>query len=298
MIWLIGNRGMLGSAVELSLKNVDEPVVVSDWEVDITDSTAIEDFLHKQCSSVRKLNWIINCAAYTAVDKSEDEPVAAARLNSVGPKNLAAVAVQKDATLLHVSTDYVFDGEKEAGYTEDDQRSALSIYGRTKWAGEAAVQYSGAAYYIVRTAWLFGERGPNFVATMLGLFQAGKALRVVNDQWGKPTYAGDLAEALVRFVQRDPPAPYGIYHFSNDGVTNWYEFAREIHMQAKSMKLCTDKSTITPVATSEYPTKAHRPHYSVLHTDKIKRTLDMNIRSHKQALHAYLTTLLKEGNEK
>ena len=291
MIWLIGNRGMLGSAVESLFRTAGVGVLASDREVDITDSAAVETFLNRHCTLEKKLKGIVNCAAYTAVDRAEDEPKVAARLNSLGPKNLADAAVQRGATLLHVSTDYVFDGEKEEGYVETDPPGAVSVYGRTKWAGEEAVQQSGAAYYIIRTAWLFGEGGPNFVATMLSLFQAGKDIRVVDDQWGKPTYAGDLAEALLRFVRSEDQVPYGIYHFTNDELTNWYKFAREIYTQSTAMGLCPEGSSISPVPSSEYPTKARRPHYSVLHTDKIKSALGLNIRSHREALHSYLTNL-------
>lgn len=301
MIWLIGNRGMLGSALEEQLRKAGESYVASDREVDITDSQAVQNFLRLHWSRVRPLRWIINCAAYTAVDQAEDEPDRAARLNALGPKNLAAAAAlstasPQGAALIHVSTDYVFDGEKEAGYRESDSPRPLSSYGRSKWAGEAAVQRAGIPYYIVRTAWLFGERGPNFVATMLRLFEAGQPVRVVDDQWGCPTYAGDLAEALHRIIQSEGRAEPGIYHFTNRGVTNWYQFACEIYSQARQLDLVSDGSSITPVPGREYPTKARRPHYSILHTDKISAALDLDIRSHQDALRTYLLTIKSERN--
>jgi len=339
MIWLVGNKGMLGTAVEALLKKSGTPYLASDREVDITDAEAIEVFLAESrppgparakqleekvaaaqqpaettraasplpLSAGHRLEWIINCAAYTAVDRAEEDARAAGRLNSTGPKNLAHAARRHGAGLIHVSTDYVFDGTKEAGYHEDDPQGAVSVYGRTKWAGEEAIRRSGASHHIVRTAWLFGEHGPNFVATMLSRFVEGKPVRVVNDQWGSPTYAGDLAEALVRLAGVQMPddgrsrqsvirheldrPPQGFYHFTNSGRINWYEFAREIFSQAREMGLCREGSTITPVPSSEYPTKARRPHYSFLHTDRIREVLGMEIRPYQEALHSYLTSI-------
>jgi len=303
---------MLGSAVEELLRESGRDFIASDKEVDITDTNEVDDYLRRYCPS-GGLQWIINCAAYTAVDRAEDEPAAAAKLNVVGPKNLARAAERRDATLIHVSTDYVFDGKNPEGYREDDPQGAISIYGRTKWAGEVAIGRSGAAHYIVRTAWLFGEHGPNFVATMLSLFEAGKAVRVVNDQWGSPTYAGDLAEALVGLTETGSDAGMpprrdaasgakahpatGIYHFTNGGRISWYDFACEIHRQAREMGLCSGASTIEPVPSSSYPTRAARPHYSFLHTEKIKQALDRDIRHYTSALHSYLEAVKKEGKK-
>ncbi len=398
MIWLVGNKGMLGTAVEALLKRSGTQYLASDREVDITNAEAIEAFLAKQLkqesserlpdrsrpdgtastpagqnpvgnqpaghqpispdetgrpggyrkpgsiapeetegpggyrdaesASDSKLDCIINCAAYTAVDRAEEDARAAGRLNSTGPKNLAYAARRHGTSLIHVSTDYVFDGTKEAGYHEDDPQGAVSVYGRTKLAGEEAIRRSGASHYIVRTAWLFGEHGPNFVATMLSRFVEGKPVRVVNDQWGSPTYAGDLAEALVRLagVQlpdaspgadatpeaasgrvspteddalpsgEAPRPPQGFYHFTNRGRINWYDFAREIFFQAREMGLCPEGSTITPVPSSEYPTKARRPVYSFLHTDRIREALGMEIRPYQEALHSYLTSIKNQRN--
>ena len=284
-IWLVGNRGMLGSAVERVLKSADTHYVASDREVDITDYDAVQRFVEG-----RGFGWIINCAAYTAVDRAEDEPGAASRLNALGPKNLARAARSAGAGIVHVSTDYVFDGRKAQGYREDDRPSPISVYGRSKWAGEEAVRHSGAAHYIVRTAWLFGERGKNFVSTMLTLFAEGKKVRVVEDQWGSPTYAGDLAEALVRITRLDPPPDEGVYHFTNDGAVSWYGFACEIFSQARRLGLCGNESEIEPVPSSAYLTRARRPVYSFLHTDKIRDRVMPEIRSYQSALNSYLET--------
>lgn len=330
MIWLVGNRGMLGTAVEELLKESETAYIASDREVDITGAEVVEAFLGEQVAGggsysaispgrpgeqelegsepgerCLKLTCIINCAAYTAVDRAEEDARSAGRLNSTGPKNLARAARRRGAKLIHVSTDYVFDGTKEEGYYEDTPQSAVSVYGRTKWAGEEAIRRSGVSHCIVRTSWLFGEHGPNFVATMLSRFFEGKPVRVVNDQWGSPTYAGDLAEALVRLAgaqlpdvgESGPRLPQGFYHFTNGGRINWYDFAREIFSQAREIGLCPDGSTITPVPSSEYPTKARRPVYSFLHTDRIREALDIEIRPYQEALHNYLATIKNQRNK-
>jgi len=296
---------MLGSAVESLLIESKKPFIASDKEVDITNLNTVKNYAQQNFSD-NTLNYIINCAAYTAVDKAEDQPEAAEKLNHTGPKNLAVIAKQLKATLIHVSTDYVFDGKNADGYYENDAPNPVSVYGRTKKDGEEAIQSSGAAYYIVRTAWLFGENGPNFVATMLSLFQASKPVKVVNDQWGSPTYAGDLAKALFRFTETDlaensagkNPPPKGIYHFTNSGVTSWYDFAREIFTQSVERGLCPQNSTIDPVPSTEYPTKAHRPHYSFLHRDKIIKAFNIEIRDYKHALTTYLSSIKKSINDK
>jgi len=292
---------MLGSAVEKMLRNTDIPYIASDREVDITDYDELRSFTDSRFAGEGAgegagrvgggVGWIINCAAYTAVDRAEDEPGAASRLNALGPKNLARAARYVGARLVHVSTDYVFDGKKAEGYREEDRPKPISAYGRSKWAGEEAVRRSGAAHYIVRTAWLFGRGGKNFVSTMLSLFTDGRQVKVVEDQWGSPTYAGDLAEALVRLTRLDPPPEEGVYHFTNDGAVSWYGFACEIFSQARRLGLCSDESKIEPVPSSSYPTKARRPIYSFLHTDKIRKRVVPEIRSYQAALNSYLESL-------
>ena len=286
---------MLGSAVERRLQKSGRKYFVSDKEVDITSFDTLNAFIRKQITRPADIEWIINCAAYTAVDKAEEEPVPAAFLNSIGPKNLARFAETVGAALIHVSTDYVFDGKKHSGYYEEDIPHPRSVYGRTKYAGEAAVAYHCPAFYIVRTAWLFGEDGGNFVKTMLARFRDGAAVRVVDDQWGSPTYAGYLAHGLCSFLTSEHPAPYGIYHYTNKGCTNWYEFAWEIYTQARGLDLCGPQGKIIPVKSSQYPTKAERPVYSVLHTEKISRALHLEIPGYTDALHMCLKNLKEDG---
>jgi dTDP-4-dehydrorhamnose reductase len=297
MIWLVGNRGMLGRAVERALRQEAFDFVVSDAEVDITDRSTLSSFAERNLSGEQDPsanhvdNWIINCAAYTAVDRAEEEPAAAAGINSLGPKLLAGLAADFRAHLLHISTDYVFDGTKRDGYTEDDRPGARSVYGRTKWAGEAAVAHFCPHHYIVRTSWMFGNNGRSFVTAMLERFRAGSEVRVVEDQWGCPTYAADLAEAILRFLRASGSVSPGIYHFANRGVTNWYDFAREIYTQACLLGLCAPGSTIVPVSSEQYPTPAERPAISVLHTEKIAHVFDLEIATYQDALHRYLMSL-------
>jgi len=204
MIWLIGNKGMLGTEVESLLIKYRLPYVATDREIDITDCRALRQF-----SEDKQLYWIINCAAYTAVDKAENEPDLAFKLNADGPLNIARIAGEKQAKLIHISTDYVFDGTKEGAYVEKDSPNPISVYGGSKYEGEKNIQKSLNEYFILRSAWLYGKHGNNFVHTMLRFFREKVEIRVVGDQWGSPTYAPDLAEAILGIVMMNSEA-YGI----------------------------------------------------------------------------------------
>ena len=223
---------------------------------------------------------IINCSAYTAVDDCEDHEDEARAVNETGVKNLALVAKEIDAVLVHISTDYVFDGCGTRPYTEGDKPSPLSAYGRTKALGEKAVCENLEKYFIIRTAWLFGE-GKNFVKTMISLSEKNKTLRVVSDQIGSPTSAAELARFIVYLIQTDK---YGIWHGVCDGSTSWYEFAKEI------MRLTgREEVEVVPITTGEYPTKAKRPHFSVLSNEKLHSETDFKIKSWEEALKEYLS---------
>jgi len=287
MIWLIGNRGMLGSDVEelLSYGNMD--FIVTDIDVDITDYRALNSF-----ASERKIDWIINCAAYTAVDRAEDEPEKAFMVNADGPKNIAKIAFDKGAKLIHISTDYVFDGKKDATYTEDDVPDPLCVYGKSKLAGERNIQSLTDTYFIVRTEWLYGKNGNNFVHTMLKLFDERDTVSVVEDQWGSPTYSKDLANAIFRIVKKESVG-YGIYHFTNEGKTNWYGFAKEIYERARERGLLNRECSLVPIKTQEYPTKAVRPKNSCLSKDKIKTVFELEIRDWKNALMDFIDEIQK-----
>ena len=237
-------------------------------ELDITDAAAVLRTVEE-----RRIDVIVNCAAYTDVERAEEDEPTAELLNHKAAGNLAAAAKATGATLFHVSTDYVFDGTAHTPYTEDGTPSPLGAYGRTKLAGERAVMASGCRYLIFRTAWLYSEYGNNFLKTMLRLTSERDTLQVVFDQIGTPTYAGDLALALFSIIESERYAGNeGVYHFTDEGVCSWYDFATEIAAAAGH-----DSCHIIPCHTSEFPTKAARPAYSVLDKTKIKTTFQMDI---------------------
>ena len=237
-------------------------------ELDITDAAAVLRTVEE-----RRIDVIVNCAAYTDVERAEEDEPTAELLNHKAAGNLAAAAKATGATLFHVSTDYVFDGTAHTPYTEDGTPSPLGAYGRTKLAGERAVMASGCRYLIFRTAWLYSEYGNNFLKTMLRLTSERDTLQVVFDQIGTPTYAGDLALAIFSIIESERYAGNeGVYHFTDEGVCSWYDFATEIAAAAGH-----DSCHIIPCHTSEFPTKAARPAYSVLDKTKIKTTFQMDI---------------------
>jgi len=289
MIWLIGNKGMLGSEVEKLLKEQGLTYWASDKEVDVGDYKALEKF-----AKDKKIKWIINCAGYTKVDKAEEEIHEAFRINKDGVRNIALFSSKRQIILIHISTDYIFDGDKDdvRGYREDDKANPLSVYGKSKLAGEKEIQKILEEYFILRTAWLYGLNGHNFIFTMLRLFQKKEKVEVVDDQRGSPTYANDLAEVILKIIQSGSKK-YGIYHFSNEGVTNWHEFTRAIYSKAKKLDLISDgkKVEIKAIKTEEYPTAAARPKNSILSKDKIKKEFNLKIRNWDKALEDFLSTL-------
>jgi dTDP-4-dehydrorhamnose reductase len=254
-MWLVvGGLGQLGSAlaVELTTRGIDH-VLIDRPDIDITDSGSTLREIKRVAPDV-----IINTAAWTAVDAAEDNENQARLVNCDGARNVALAARDVDARLVHISTDYVFDGESKLPYEEDRPALPRSAYGRTKHAGDLAVMEThGSRSLIVRTAWLYSEFGHNFVKTMVRQALAGNAVRVVNDQTGQPTYARDLASHIIDLVRNDVPP--GTYHGTNSGQTTWYELTRLIYEE-----LGVSPDLVTPVPTSEYPTRAMRPTYSVL----------------------------------
>jgi len=233
--------------------------------LDITDAVAIEAFVQE-----REIDVIVNCAAYTAVDRAEDDEAKALLLNATAPGYLAAAIERRGGQLIQVSTDYVFDGTAHTPYTEDLPTCPASAYGRTKLAGEQAVQAANPSAMIIRTAWLYSCFGNNFVKTMLRLGREKEQLGVIFDQVGTPTYARDLAAVIMTAIAQGI-AP-GIYHFSNEGVISWYDFTKAIHRIA-GITSCH----VRPLHTAEYPTPAARPHFSVLDKTKIKQTYGIEI---------------------
>ncbi|MCC8019586.1 MAG: dTDP-4-dehydrorhamnose reductase [Rikenellaceae bacterium] len=259
-ILVTGGNGQLGRCIEkISKKRLENQFVFTDIpETDITDERSIDELLGSS-----GFDAIINCAAYTAVDKAESEPELCRKVNTTGPAVLGRLCKKHDITLIHISTDYVFDGNTPHPLKEVDKVHPTGVYGQTKLDGEIAIKESGCRAAIIRTSWLYSEFGNNFVKTMLRLGAERDSLTVVYDQVGTPTYAGDLARAVLELLVRDIKG-YSLYHYSNEGVTSWYDFARKVfgmmHMNV----------AVSAVESDKYPTAAKRPAYSVLSKDKIK----------------------------
>ena len=286
-ILVTGANGQLGREMQrLSAVSPNNYTFTDVAELDVTDAGAV-----RQAVAQTRAEVIVNCAAYTNVERAEEDEEAADRLNRGAAENLARAAEANGATLIHVSTDYVFDGTAHTPYREDTATSPLGAYGRTKLAGEEAVKASGCRYLILRTAWLYSEYGNNFLKTMLRLTSERETLRVVFDQVGTPTYAGDLALAIFSLIETGRYAGNeGVYHFTDEGVCSWYDFAVEIAAAAGH-----DSCRIIPCHTSEYPTKAQRPAYSVLDKTKFKETFQMDIPHWREAL-IYCMKRLTENN--
>jgi dTDP-4-dehydrorhamnose reductase len=256
-------------------------------EFDLTDAAQV-----RRVMEVLRPEIIINCGAFTQVDRCESEEELATRVNGEGPGYLAAVARDLGATLVHISTDYVFPGDATLPYLEGDATGPASAYGRSKLKGEQAILDSGLEkYFIVRTSWLYGPWGQNFVETVLRLAAEREELRIVADQIGCPTYTGDLAEAIFRLLalEDDQAANglYGIYHFADEGQCSWYEFACEIVRLARQKGLPVKARRIEPIKTEQFPLPAKRPAYSVFDTEKYKKAVAASIPSWQKSLNTY-----------
>ncbi|HOZ30592.1 MAG TPA: dTDP-4-dehydrorhamnose reductase [Bacteroidales bacterium] len=285
-IVVFGSKGQLGKKIsELSAQYNDFDFLFYDiQEIDITDNSQIDKLFIKN-----NIDLIINCAAYTAVDKAEEDVLTAEKINSLAPAYLAKKCSDNKAKFIHISTDYVFDGISTFPYKEDNPTNPQSVYGRTKLDGEIKVLQNNPNSIIIRTSWLYSEHGSNFVKTMLRLAKERTELRVVSDQIGSPTYAGDLADAIMLFVlkffkQKEWYA--GIYHYSNSGICSWYEFASEI------IKISGIKIPIIPVSSNEFPSKVKRPAYSVMNTSKISEALNISIPDWKISLNKMMQNIL------
>lgn len=278
-IWICGGSGMLGSHFKRLLAVKQQPfVATSHQEVDITDLESVSDFVRLQ-----KITHIINCAAYTQVDKAESEQKQAYLVNAIGPHHLAIAARRHGAHVTHFSTDYVFDGQGRSPYTEEHLCAPIGAYGMSKLAGEMKLLDEHPNACIIRTSWLYGLPGKNFVETMLRLMAERESLRIVSDQTGRPTYCQDLAEAALDLLDQE-----GIFHFANSQETNWYLFAKEIQKQAQEIGFSLKVQKIEPIATHEYPTPARRPAYSTLSTKKLEQTIGKSPRPWQEALREYL----------
>jgi dTDP-4-dehydrorhamnose reductase len=249
---------------------------------------AIENFeAVQQYFANNSIGFCVNCAAYTAVDKAETEPEAAFLINATAVGNLAKVCAAHKTQLIHISTDYVFDGTAHQPYKETDTTNPVGIYGQSKLKGEQLALENDPSTIIIRTSWVFSSFGNNFVKTMLKLMQEKESINVVDDQWGSPTYASHIAGAVLQIIAHGPVAnpPSNIFNYCSEGVINWYQFAVAIK------ELSGSNCTIHPIPSSQYPTAAKRPHYSVLDTAKIKDTFDMAIPGWKESLRRCLELL-------
>jgi dTDP-4-dehydrorhamnose reductase len=292
---------MLGTELARLFEKAGLSYTGTDREVDITRADSLEDFARRR----GPFRWIVNCAAYTAVDRAEEEPEQCRRINADGPGHIAALAGKSGSVLVHISTDYVFNGRgmytgnppARRPYREEDPPDPIGVYGRTKWEGERKVQEYAEQCYIIRTAWLYGRYGKNFVTTMLGLMGERDRLSVVGDQRGSPTWARDLAEAVTAFIIRGEQgraAPFGIYHYSNQGDISWFDFAQRIYERGRERGILTGDCRLYPCTSEEYPSRVKRPAYSVLDKTRIKAALGIPVPEWDRSLEAFLETIKEE----
>jgi dTDP-4-dehydrorhamnose reductase len=282
-ILITGCNGQVGTSLVKKLTGVVELLAVDRKSLDITDEQAVTRLVAEYNPDI-----IINAAAYTAVDRAESESEFAFAVNRDGPKYLAKAAQKAGAALLHISTDYVFSGDKTGEYNETDKTSPQSVYGQSKLGGENAVIEHCHRHIILRTAWVFSEYGNNFVKTMLRLGQDREALSIVGDQFGGPTYAGDIASALIKIahaIEEKQEINWGIYHFSGLPHVSWYDFAADILNKAAAQNMISSVPTVSNIPTSEYPPPATRPVNSKLNCSKISREFTIEPSDWQQALN-------------
>lgn len=270
-ILVTGADGQLGREMQIASRSSRNRFIFTDIageheRLDITDPQAIADIVREN-----HVNVIVNCAAYTNVDKAETDPETANLLNNIAAGNLADAMKAVNGTLIHISTDYVFQGDRNIPCREDWPTEPLGVYGKTKLAGEKSIEATGCASIIIRTAWLYSPFGKNFVKTMRDLTSSRESLKVVFDQVGTPTYAGDLAETICRIIEAGQLDKTGIYHFSNEGVCSWFDFAKAI------CEMSGNTCDIRPCHSDEFPSPVARPHFSVLDKTKIKQTFGIRI---------------------
>ena len=281
-VLVTGGNGQLASCIkDIENQYNDLNLIYTDYlELDICDLNQVKVFF----KSYEQIHYCINCAAYTAVDIAEKDKAKAYEINALGAKNLAAICILHKTVLIHISTDFVFDGKKTDPYNEVEQPNPISVYGVTKLKGEIEIKQILERYFIIRTSWLYSEHGNNFMKTMLRLSKDKKELSIVSDQIGTPTYAGDLAEVILNIVKVNSQN-YGTYHYSNLGSISWFDFAKAIFDESKiAIKLI-------PIKTKDYPTLAKRPLYSVLDKTKINKTFNIEIPYWKDSLKKTLVRL-------
>jgi dTDP-4-dehydrorhamnose reductase len=282
-ILVTGANGQMGNELQVLAPGFSEYrfLFVAKEDLSIADTDAIKKYF-----SNHKIDYCINCAAYTAVDRAETDRSTAFLINAVAVATLAKICEENKTQLIHISTDYVFDGTASQPYKETDKTNPVSVYGKSKLQGESWAMQNAPSTIIIRTAWLYSSFKANFVKTMLRLMKEKESINVVSDQFGCPTYAADLAVAIMQIIaSNQSKTKPGIYHYSNAGITNWYEFADAIK------KMTGSNCIVNPIATAQYPTVAKRPAYSVLDTAKIKETFKLHIPNWKASLEKCLALL-------
>jgi dTDP-4-dehydrorhamnose reductase len=290
-VWVPGARGMLGHAVIRRLTELGVPAVSTDRELDVSDNSAVAAFARRERPTA-----VVNCTGYTRVDDAEAHETEAHATNALGAESLALAALDAGAHFLRFSTDYVFDGRATRPYSEPSPTNPESAYGGSKLEGERRVLALARAdrVHVVRTSWLFGEHGKNFVETILGLLATRDELRVVADQTGRPTYTRDLAGAALALIGIEASiaaCPSGVFHFANQGATSWHGLATRIRELALELGFPVRATAVVPVTTAEFPRPAPRPAYSVLDTARIEATLERPPRPWDAALRDYLSNL-------
>ena len=279
---ITGANGQVGYCLTQQLQGEHEILAVGRNELDITDQSAVKKAIENFCPNV-----IINAAAHTAVDRAETEIELSKAINVKGPQYLAEAAKSVGAAILHISTDYVFDGQRAGKYKESDVTDPQGVYGRTKLEGEQAVAAANDKFIVLRTAWVFGEHGNNFVKTMLRLAKTRDTLGVVADQVGGPTYAGDIAKALIQIAEKiiaGEKVEYGVYHLTGEPYVSWYEFAKAIFAEAVSQNVLEKSPLINAITTADYPTPAKRPANSCLDLTKIQQVFGIQPSDWQKAL--------------
>ncbi|MBA3017670.1 MAG: dTDP-4-dehydrorhamnose reductase [Proteobacteria bacterium] len=295
-ILVIGSKGQLGHELLIQGNNSGYEILPADLpELDITDKTQVKHWLEKFRPS-----FVVNSAAYTNVDKAETEIDLAFAVNRDGPANLAEICALFKVPLIHISTDFVFDGKKKSPYIESDPASPLSIYGKSKQEGDNEVRARLKNHIILRTAWLYGVHGHNFVKTMLRLGKEKEVINVVADQFGSPTSAADLAAAVLQIISRikySGDINWGTYHYCGHGITTWHKFAEEILNLAKHY-IPIKTTNVKPISTAEYPTKAVRPPFSALDCGLIKKNFEISLKPWQDSLKTVIRQLCQKETEK
>lgn len=281
-VLVTGSNGQLGSCIKELASNYNEiNFICTDYqELDICNFYNVNTFFESQ----NNIHYCINCAAYTAVDKAETDIEKANDINVLGAKNLALACVKNDVVLVHISTDFVFDGNSSLPYLETDKPNPISVYGETKLKGELEIEEILSHYFIIRTSWLYSEFCGNFMKTMLRLGETHSEISVVCDQVGTPTYAKDLAEVVLNIIN-SKNQEFGLYHYSNEGVASWYDFAHAIFDETN------EEIKLLPIKTEAYPTPAKRPKFSIIDKSKIKEELNIQISHWRDSLKECLKNL-------